>query len=324
MKYDLVTIGDAFEDVFVGPKINVKFDRSFASGKGIAFEFGEKVPLDWVEYEIGGSACNIAVGLSRQGKKTAIATALGDDTPRQKILETLKKEKVDNSLILLSKLVKTGFSVIFSIEGERTIFVYHGIKDYSVLKIDDSVESSWFFVTSLGENSDQIENRVVEEVSEKGAHLAWNPGSLQIARGANHYRHLLKNCDVLFLNKEEAIKFLGYPIRPRTEEAIKKLHLLGPKIVVITNGREGAKAYAGGEIYESGTHDRIHRVDSTGAGDAFASGFLGKVFDVNFREAVDGAVLKEALAWGIKNSESVIGYIGAQKGLLAKKYLELK
>ncbi|HLC43861.1 MAG TPA: PfkB family carbohydrate kinase [Patescibacteria group bacterium] len=322
MKYDIVTIGDATEDVFVQPALDVKYDRTFASGKGIVFEFGEKIPLNSVQYEIGGSACNAAVGLARLGYKTAIAGVVGDDTPKDKVIERLNTENVDQNSLTISKKVQTGFAVIFSIEGERTIFVYHSLRDYSDLKIKKNLKSKWFFVTPLGENTAEIEKRIIAEIAEHNSFFAWNPGSLQITQGASHFQHLLKCTSILFLNREETLKFTNSSLATRTEEAMKRLHHLGAKIVVVTNGKEGAKAYDGTEFYDIAADQRITRVDATGAGDAFASGFLGRLIDCDMKEKVDPDLIRSALKWGIKNSNSVIQSVGAQKGLLVKSQIE--
>lgn len=319
MSYDIITIGGAYEDVFVEPEMNPKYDRSFTSGRGICFEFGEKIPLNAVYYEIGGSACNAAVGLSRLGFKTSLVSILGDDTPMVKVKERLIAENVDQNSLIISKKVQTGFSVIFSIDGERTIFVYHGVKDYSDLKIKKGIRAKWFFVTPLAHGTEDLEKRLIAEISEKGSLLAWNPGAEQIMQGASHYRHMLNCTSILFLNREEAIKFVDGSVRPQVDEAMKKLHLFGAKIVVVTNGKEGAKAYDGERFYEIKADERIKRVDATGAGDAFATGFLGKLIEANFKEKIDPNEIHKALKWGVKNSGSVVQYIGAQKGLLDRE-----
>lgn len=322
MRYDVVTIGDAFEDVFVEPELKVKSSQSFASGKGICFEFGDKVPLNFVQYEIGGSACNLAVGFSRQGFNSGIVTLLGDDTPRDKVLERLDIENVGCESVNISRKYQTGFSVIFSIGGERTIFVYHSVKNYGDLKIKDDIRSKWFFVAPLGDNTKAIEERMIKEVSENGSKIAWNPGSAQIAKGASHFKHLLNCTSVLFLNREEAIKFLNFSVRPQADEMMKHLHAFGPKIVVVTNGKEGAKAYDGQSLYNIEADKQTDRVDATGAGDSFASGFLGCLLEEDFRHEISKDKIREALKWGIANSNSVIKYIGAQRGLLNRKEIE--
>lgn len=316
MKYDVVTIGDAFEDVFVEPDLEVKSDARFAGGRGICFEFGEKIPLNSVVYEIGGSACNTAVGFSRLGYKSAIITTLGDDTPKDKVLERLESENVDRSQIKITKDVETGFSVIFNISGERTIFVYHGIKDYSSIEIKKSLKSRWYYIAPLGKNTDKIENEIIGKLAVDGSRIAWNPSATQIEQGANHFHHLLKCVSVLFLNRAEALKFLNRPVRPQVDELMKDLHNFGPKIVVMTEGKKGAKAYDGEIFYDIEASSRLQIVDATGAGDSFAVGFLGRLLNENWREKIESNIIKDALRWGIKNSGSVIQYIGAQKGLL--------
>lgn len=321
MKYDIVCIGDAFEDVFVEPNLKPEYSRSFPSKQSISFELGEKVPLNEVEYEIGGSACNTSVGFSRLGFNAAIVSLLGDDTPGAKVIDRLESEGVNTGSITMRKDLKTGFSVIFRFDGERTIFVYHGVKDYKELKIKKGLHAKWIYMSPLGENAKDIESRVIEEVSEHNSKFAWNPGSLQIARGANAFGHLLKATSILFLNKDEAIKFINLPIRPSIEQMCFKLHSFGPKIVVITNGKEGAYVSCDSHVYHREANKRIVRVDATGAGDSFAVGFLGKIMELEWENvAVDE--IEEALEWGMANSASVIRQIGAQRGLLKREEIE--
>jgi len=317
MKYDVITIGDAFEDVFVEPDLKVRSEKTFAGGRGICFEFGEKIPLESVQYEVGGSACNIAVGLSRLGYKTSFVTAIGEDSPAEKILNRLVDEGVNTDNIIQKDSIKTGFSVVFSIEGDRTIFSYHALKDYSVVKIKKSLSARWLVMTSLGENIEDIENRIIKEVAENNAKFAWNPGSIQIRKGASHYRHLLKCNSILFLNREEAMKFLDFPVKPQIEEVVRKLATFGSKIIVVTNGKEGALAYDGKEFFYAKADEHIKRIDATGAGDAFSSGFMASIMNHDPKVPFSGEEIQEALKWGIKNSNSVIKYVGAQKGLLS-------
>lgn len=321
MKFDIVTIGDSFEDVFVTPDLDVQSDRTLASGKGIIFELGEKIPLKSVDYDIGGSACNVAVGLSRLGYKTSLVSLLGDDTPKDKVLDRLDEDNVDRSNLTIDKDNKTGFSVIFNINGERTIFVYHAVKDNEELKMKKTLKSDWYFLASLGECTKEMEKRLVSEVAENSAKVAWNPGSKQITKGVSHFRHLLKCTSILFLNREEAIKFVDFPVRPRIEEVMEKLHRYGPRIVVVTAGSEGARAYDGKKFYEMASRP-VQVVESTGAGDAFATGFLGRLINENWKEEIAPEKIEQALEWGIENAVSVIQSIGCQKGLLYKNNLE--
>jgi len=323
MKYDVVTIGDAFEDIFVFPSdLHVKRDRTFTGGYGVSFELGEKIPLSEVEYEIGGSACNASVGFSRLGLSASLISITGEDSPAEKIKSRLSSESVDLSNIKIDKKMKTNFSTIFSLPEGRTIFTYHGLKDYSQLRVKKSLHSKWFFLAPFGDGTEEIEKDLIAKVSEENSILAWNPGTLQIKKGASRFRNLLKNTSVLFLNREEAIKFINYPVRPREEETLKKLYSFGPRLVVITNGKEGAKAYDGNNIYGINALKNLDVVDPTGAGDSFATGMLAKLLSCDWNSISDSDCISKALKWGIANSSSVIKYVGGQKGLLTKNEIE--
>jgi len=323
MRYDLVTIGDAFEDIFVFPSdLHVRRDRNFSGGYGVSFELGEKIPLKEVEYEVGGSACNASIGFCRLGLNSSLVSIVGKDTPAEKIKARLASESVNLSNIKVDKNMKTNFSTIFALPEGRTIFVYHGLKDYNQLCIKNTVHSKWFFLAPIGENAEEIEKDLIAKHSEENSLIAWNPGAIQIKKGASHFRGLLKNTSVLFLNREEALKFIDYPVKPTEEEMLKKLFLLGPKLVVITNGKEGAKAYDGAALYKVNYFGHIDVVDATGAGDSFATGMLAKLLLCGWMGEKDSDSVSEALKWGIANSTSVIKYVGAQKGLLSRAEIE--
>ncbi len=316
--HDIITIGDAFEDVFIESKeIEVSRDEDYLSGKSVSFELGEKIPLKSVEYEIGGSACNAAVGFSRLGLETSLITALGEDSPAERIKECLYKEGVDQANLKTIKSIRSNFSVVFRVGEARTIFVYRSLDDFSSIRVKKQINSRWFFLCPIGENAENLERDLIEKAEKQDAKIIWNPGRVQIKQGASKLRNLLKWTSVLFLNKEEAIRFLNYPVRPVDDEILKKLHVLGPKIVVMTNGKEGAKAYDGQNYYRIKSLADIKKVDATGAGDSFSIGFSGKLMSAGWNGEINSDLISEALKWGISNANSVLGFVGAQKGLLS-------
>jgi len=320
MKYDIVTIGDASEDIFVRPKnLKVVNDPKYLSGKGASFELGEKILLEQVEYEIGGSACNTSVAFTRQGYLSAPIVAIGNDTPGQKIVERLDIENVDQELLIKKDNFQTNFSVIFNIEDERTIFVYHGLDEYSCLKPNKSLKTKWIYLAPIGEGDEVVIDRVAELVAENNIKVAWNPGGVQINKKAQHYRNILRCATILFVNREEGIRFANFPIKPQPKEIMKALHSYGPEIIVLTDGKKGAYAYDGEKYYHIDALSQ-NRVDATGAGDSFGAGFTGRMIGENNR--LSESAIISALKWGAVNSTSVVSYIGAQKGLLNREMIE--
>jgi sugar/nucleoside kinase (ribokinase family) len=117
---------------------------------------------------------------------------------------------------------------------------------------------------------------------------------------------------------EEAEKIIGGEKSETLElkkDLLKKMYDLGPKIVVITDGPEGAYAYDGKDTYFIKPYpDPKPPYSRTGAGDAFASTFVSAI--------ILGKTLEEALAWAGVNAMAVVQEVGANIGLLTRPKLE--
>ncbi len=96
-------------------------------------------------------------------------------------------------------------------------------------------------------------------------------------------------------------------------ESIKPL---GPRIVVITNGEEGAYCLDQENNWWFMPALNTKAFERTGAGDAFASGFLSAIF---YQQPIE-----VALAWGAINASSVVTQIGAHAGLLTREEIETR
>lgn len=98
-------------------------------------------------------------------------------------------------------------------------------------------------------------------------------------------------------------------------ELAKEIHALGPKIVVISDGPNGAYLFLNDELWVIPIYpDIAPPFERTGAGDAFSSTFTAAL--------ALGKNPLEAFAWGPVNSMSVVQQVGAQKGLLSREKLE--
>jgi ribokinase len=177
------------------------------------------------------------------------------------------------------------------------------------------------YLTSLGTQWEEPYRKVVDFVKEQKACLSFNPGSRQIREGHETVRHVLKHTDILFVNKEEGEHLVhGKDIpdspdnRDYLQDLMEKIQKLGPKTVVMTNGRHGS--YALDEKNEVHYQEMYpgEVIERTGAGDAFASGFLAG--------AIHGECIPDSMLWGAINASSVVGHIGAQAGLLKKDELK--
>jgi sugar/nucleoside kinase (ribokinase family) len=111
---------------------------------------------------------------------------------------------------------------------------------------------------------------------------------------------------ILVLNREEA----GMLTKGNVRQNLKSLRSLGPRTVIITDGKKGVHMLSKGVYYRIRTR-KIKVLESTGAGDAFGAGFLAGYIRKNDCEF--------ALKLGLVNAESVLQHMGAKNRLLRWK-----
>lgn len=312
-KYDLIAVGDTVIDAFIrlhDASVNCDLNHHKCQ---LCMSFADKVPYESLEVVPAvGNSSNVAVGLARLGFKTAILTAVGDDYYGQQILDRYDNEGVAKELVNINKGVPTNYHFVLNFQAERTILVKHQQFQYKDVSLLDDV--AWVYLSSLGENTLELHTQLGEYLNKHpNIKLGFNPGTFQMKMGIEKTRDIYKNTYALFINKEEAQRILG-----TEEEDIKvlftKVHELGPKIVVITDGPDGAYASDGtNQFFMPAYPDPKPPYSRTGAGDAFSSGFMGAL--------MSGLTIEQALTWAPIESMSVVQKIGAQTGLLTKPQL---
>jgi sugar/nucleoside kinase (ribokinase family) len=130
----------------------------------------------------------------------------------------------------------------------------------------------------------------------------------------NNIFSVLKLTDILFLNYEEIITLLNKNDKPLIlgKELYKKLKI---KILVLTLGDKGSLTFYEDKVFIAGIFVPKKYVDTTGAGDAFASAFFGSLI---LNKDINEKTLKQAIIFGSANASKNIEKFGAQIGLLKK------
>jgi sugar/nucleoside kinase (ribokinase family) len=202
---------------------------------------------------------------------------------------------------------KSNFSTVITYQGERTIFTYHAPRSYEFPV--QLPPTPWVYLTSMGESFRPFYNHIIDWLKKNPIlKLAFNPGSWQLRAGLEGIGDVLALTHVLFVNREEAEKLVGMEdSHGKEKELLAAVGKLGPKAVVITDGNNGSFV-SDGTLYVKAGVLPVDAYERTGAGDAFGSGALSAI--------IKGKSFEEALVWGTVNSASVIGYTGAQRGLL--------
>ena len=298
--YDVITIGSATLDVFVYTDMS---DIKKGRQELIAYPVGSKILIKELNFMTGGGGTNTAVSFSRLGLKTAYLGKLGTDDSSEKIINSLKKEKID-FIGPRSREDHTAYSVILdSKQRNRTILTYKGVSNklkYKEIR-KKAKKSGWVYMSSLMGSGFEAQKRLALETKSK---VAYNPSEYQI-KNCN-VKPLVANTDVLIFNSKEANLLTG---KKNIKEQMKKLSRMGPEIICITCGSVGDYVYDvnGGNFYSMKPH-KIKIKERTGAGDAFASSFVAGL--------MKGKSIEFSMRLALANSESVIMYHGAKNKLL--------
>ena len=305
--YDVITVGSATVDVFAKTHFSelIKIIDTKGESDLLAFPSGSKILIDDLEFTTGGGGTNTAVALSRLGHKVAFIGKLGQGTNSDFIHKDLAKEKID--LLCAHGKGNAGYSVILeTLEHDRTILTHKGINDE--LKSEDipfrKLKAKWFyFGAMMGESFNTLE-KIAEFAQKNKIKIGFNPSTYLAEKGKSHLKKILDRTELLVLNKEEAALLVG---NDSIQNLLLRMRGLGPKIVVITDGQNELFAADENHIY-SAIPPQSKRVDTTGAGDAFAASFLSGL--------IRNKGMVFAIKLGIINAQSVISHYGAKNILL--------
>ena len=310
-KIDLLTIGDVAIDFYMKVEgKEVSQDKSNPEYPKICFYHGSKIPVRNVKSNIAGNAVNVSIGATKLGLKTAVYSEMGDDEEAEKVENDLAKEGVITDYLKRNEGTQTGIHPVIVYAGERTIFSHHEKRNYT---LQNWPTPKWVYYTSISPGFEPFQADLVEYFKKnRDIGVAFNPGTFQLRAGLEGLRDIFSVTHVLFVNREEAVYFVG---EDNTENLHHKLQELGPKLTIITDGSEGASGSDGKNLIKIPAYVIDRPVlDKTGAGDSFASGALSALF---YNKS-----LEEVLLWGAINSSSVIREIGAIHGLKNKKEIE--
>lgn len=303
-----MTVGSATLDVFVDTASElVKFVTEDGEKDFISYPSGSKILVSQLDFYTGGGGTNTAISFARTGLRTGFIGKLGDDENARKILGELQSERVD---FLGVRGGQTGYSIVLdSMEHDRTILAFKGANNS--LSQEDLGEgwlpdTRWLYCSSMVGESYQTLTNLITRASEKGISIAFNPSNYQAKQGMEKLSPVLDACKVIVLNHGEAQLLLGMKGRPGM--LAEKLHGHEEQYIVITQGSKGATCYHEGRVMHIGCTPNLNIVETTGAGDAFGSGFVTGI--------LKGLSVENALKTGMVQAESVIRARGAKRKLL--------
>ncbi|MBW6441567.1 carbohydrate kinase family protein [Patescibacteria group bacterium] len=307
---DILTIGDSCIDVTMHISTANEVKTEGSDTPQICFIHGSKIPVDQFYSSVGGNSVNVAIGCNLMGLKAGVYTEIGNDQNGNKIIEALSKVGIETKYCIKNENADTNVNSIVVHNYERTIFSYHAPVEY---EIRDWEKPSFLYYTSIGDGFEKFQNDLIKYLKEnKDVAAVFNPGTYQMKAGFNSIKEFLEITTILIINTEEAVRLVGEKPLVKTHIDLQKL---GPKLTVITDGKNGASAFDGEELVKVSAYTDGREVkDKTGAGDAFSSGFISAIFHKK--------TLKEALGWGSVNAFGEITKESTGTGIYTKEQIE--
>ncbi|AKG91708.1 ribokinase family protein [Geoglobus ahangari] len=213
------------------------------------------------EKHAGGAAGNVIYGLSLFGVRTRFFSTIGDDEDGEFYRTEMERAGVECVFEVLE--CETGrVDVYVDRHGERTFFVFPNAagRFYPYLRDEHYSWGEYFYLDPFPfEGSLNAHITIAERAKEHGKTVVLNPGYPYSKLGLEALSPLLKNTDIVFLSRDE------YEMLRGIEQMVE--------LTVITLGKEGSMAIRNGERTRVPALE-CEVVDTTGAGDAFAAGFL--------------------------------------------------
>lgn len=303
----ILAIGKGTQDVFVHSD---EFDPH-TQGKHVFTEIplGIKMEVEDVTFSTGGNATNVAVTFARQGLNSQYMWTLGDDPVSNIIMSDLDKDGVDTRFVVQKERYSSGYSLILiATNGERTILNHRGVSTGKTgvdLDFDAIAAADWVYPTSLASGGLELLSKIIHAAEKGGAKVMLNPAGPELAE-PEKLKGLLDSVEVLCMNKEE----MQLLVHGTTLEELVRHGLNYCPVVIVSDGPNGVVASDGKTIVRAGMYEDVKVIDRTGAGDAFASGFLS--------QWALGKSLKDSILFASANSTSVVTMVGAKAGILHK------
>lgn len=310
---DVVAIGNAIVDViapatdaFLAAEGLTKGDMQLIEAERAVELYGRMGPGREVS---GGSAANTLAGVAALGGRAAFVGQVADDQ-----LGTVFRHDLTAAGVRFDTPARAGDPptarclVLVTPEGERTMNTFLGASHYLPAQaMDEALIGSAAVLYLEGYLWDPAEPRAamvraIGAARAAGRRVAFGPSAgFVIARHGADFRRLMDEgaIDILFANEEEIAALMETDVEAAIDAAAARVPL-----VVVTRGERGATAVRGGERVDGAAEPVARVVDTTGAGDLFAAGFL--------LGEVRGLPLAESLKLGAIAAAEVIGHYGAR------------
>lgn len=302
-------IGNSLVDILI--KINDKEFKKINVSKGSMNLIDNKKLLETEEVILnldkemaaGGSAANTIDGLSRLGIDTGFIGKVGDDDYGKFFIYYMKNSRINTFINFGNQ--KTGRAIVFiTPDSERTFLTYLGssielssedlqediFKHYDILHIEG------YLIYNHG-----LIDKAIEFAKKHNLKISLDLASFNVVRDNPDYIKSIveKGIDMIFANEEEAREFTGM------EDPEKAAFEISKKVEysIVKTGKKGSLVVHNNKLYKINPIT-VNAIDTTGAGDLYAAGFLYGI--------INGYDIEKSGMIGSLTSSEVVKVIGAK------------
>ncbi len=254
----------------------------------IAYDTVE-TPFGKVEDSLGGSALYFSAAASLFGPVNVVGV-VGSDFDASKI-SFLKKRGVDLEGLYMEsgKTFRWGGRYYEDMNKRETLFTYLNVFERFQPRIPEHYRhSEYVFLANI---DPELQLQVLDQI-EKPKLVVLDTMNFWISGKRSELEKVLKRCDIIILNDEEAREITS---EANLIKATKRILEYGPKSAIVKKGEHGAMLYHNGHFFFAPAFPLEKVVDPTGAGDSFAGGFMGYIAKT---DKTDFATLKKAVIYG--------------------------
>ena len=258
------------------------------------------------EYHCGGSAPNTIIALAQMGVRAALSGRIGPDDFGRRYEKQLADHGVRSYLTVGEG--NTGSSIILvSPDSERTMNTSLEInREYCKNDIQEDAirEADYFYFTGYmwdTENQKKALLRAISIAEEAGTKIVFDAADpFAVNRSCGEFVKLIeKHFDIVFANSEEARLMFDCVDVDLCSVYLSDLC----ETAIVKNGSEGSVIKSGGSVYSIPVY-KVETVDTTGAGDMYAAGFLYGL--------CSGKSVEESGHIASRLAAGIVGQVGAQ------------
>ncbi|NYT40580.1 adenosine kinase [Sphingomonas sp. R-74633] len=313
--YDVVAIGNAIVDILAQAEDSFIEEIGVAKGSMQLMFSPEEADALYDKMgpgrEVsGGSASNTVAGLAALGSKAAFIGQVADDQLGAVFAHDLRAAGVHFDTDVRAGQPTTARCLIFvTPDGQRTMNTFLGASQFlPASALDETLIANGAILYLEGYLWDPEEPRAamrkaIDIARANGRKVAFTLSDVFcISRHGDDFRKLIADglIDILFANESELLALCG---KDDFEAAVQHVHGQVP-VLVVTRSEQGAMALVGNDRVEVPAEPIAKLVDTTGAGDMFAAGFL--------HGQAQGRSVQDSLRLGAICAAEIIQHYGAR------------